>query len=295
LGGLYAAGSAWDGTTWNNIPTSNAPGVTHSFFRSTTMNVNIGYNIYLPPQYATNSTQRFPVVYFLHGQPSDENQSNGAAGLPSALVSTLDRNIRAGTVKAMIVVFPNGGLNSHYMDAQPRTPAFDVYMIESMMINELIPIIDRNYRTLATAAGRAMQGFSMGGQGCERLAFKYPQLFSSMYCFSPAIDDNSSNVMANEPALMANMFNNNIMLFQNNTAQNIAAANATNINGLPIHVTIGSADSLLSVNQSMDTQLTTNGITHDALQVVNGYGHDLYGIGAAISWANYNFASSHFP
>jgi hypothetical protein len=50
----------WDGTTWNNnSPSSNPSGVTHLTYHSAIMNVDIGYNIYLPPQYATQPTQRF--------------------------------------------------------------------------------------------------------------------------------------------------------------------------------------------------------------------------------------------
>ena len=123
-----------------------------------------------------------------------------AAALPSYLVSGLDTAITNGLVQPMIVVFPNGGQNSHYMNAQPGTPAFvSSYMVEESLIGELIPYIEANYRTCGTQGGRAIQGFSMGGQGCD----------------SPAIDDVASTftgcpsgctaVLTSEPALMANL------------------------------------------------------------------------------------------
>ena len=144
----------------------------------------------------------------------------------------------------------------------------------------------------------------MGGQGCERVAFKFPYLWSSAYCFSPAIDDVASTftgcpsgctaVLTSEPALLANLYNNNETLFQSNTAWGWAAKNAANINGLPIHVTIGSLDALVAPNQSMDSLLTSLGINHDALQIVSGYGHDVHLLDIGVSYANYYFAGSHF-
>jgi S-formylglutathione hydrolase FrmB len=279
----------WDGTTWNNnSPSSNPSGVTHLTYHSAIMNVDIGYNIYLPPQYATQPTQRFPVIYFLHGIGGNENSN------PS-ITAALDSMIRVGTVKPMIVVFPNGGLNSKYMDAQPGTPAYGSYMVESTIIKELIPYVDSNYRTIERQQGRAVQRFSMGGGGCERFGFKFPQLFSSIFCFAPAIDQIASNVLTKDPALMANLYNNNTSLFQNNSVWGLSTGNAVNINGLPIHVVVGSADSLLSGNQQMDRQLTSLGIAHDPLQIISGIGHDLGRLTSNIGNDNFNFAASYFP
>src|SRR5262249_26066726 len=102
-------------------------------------------------------------------------------------------------------VFPNPYQNSKYMDAAPGSPMSGIEMFESQFINELIPFIDANYRTQASRDGRAIMGFSGGGQGALRLAFKYPALFSSVEGMSIAVDDNASNVAVNEPQLLAAM------------------------------------------------------------------------------------------
>jgi S-formylglutathione hydrolase FrmB len=65
--------------------------------------------------------------------------------------------------------------------------------------------------------------------GALRFAFKYPQMFSSVFAFNPAVDDNASNVMINEPGLMAAMFNNDPTLFDQNTVFTLANNNAANI------------------------------------------------------------------
>jgi S-formylglutathione hydrolase FrmB len=54
-------------------------------------------------------------------------------------------------------------------------------MGETTIIQELIPHIDKTYRTIAARHGRAIEGFSMGGRGATRLAIKYPQLFCSLF------------------------------------------------------------------------------------------------------------------
>ena len=73
VSGCAGGSKAWDGTIWNNPPSSDPTGVTHHTYHSTIMNVDIGYNIYLPPQYSSGWTQKFPVVYFFHGSGGNEN------------------------------------------------------------------------------------------------------------------------------------------------------------------------------------------------------------------------------
>jgi len=143
------------------------PHVKHAVFRSSSMGVEVGYCIYLPPQY-DQSTARFPVVYYLHGgRPGSEKKSIG-------LSSLIDRNIRAGDVPPMIYVFVNGGPVSHYnMPGEPGRQGADVF------IRELIPHVDSAYRTIAARSGRGLEGFSQGGRGTARLMFRYPELFCS--------------------------------------------------------------------------------------------------------------------
>jgi len=133
-----------------------------------------------------------------------------------------------------------------------------IEMFESQFINELIPFIDANYRTNASRDGRAIMGFSGGGQGALRLAFKYPALFSSVEGMSGAVDDNASNVAVNEPQLLAAMFNGDANAFDVQTANGQAKADRANIiaSGLAIHMSVGSADALLPDNQVLDALLT---------------------------------------
>ena len=288
----------WDGTTWNNP--SGAPGLTHSSFVSASTKQTIGFNIYLPPTYSSGSN--FPVVYWLNERTADENSAvNANAGV---LQNELNSLIVAGAVQPMIAVFGNGGQDSKFMNPGLGAPAYSNYMGETQFF-ELMNYIDATYKTNASKAGRALQGFSMGGQGCEHIGFKFPELFSSLYCGSPAIVD-VNYVTTAEPAFLANMFNGSTQAFANNMAQNIVARNAGNIIGLPITVSIGANDtsctpvvsgcSLLALNQTQSALMTSLGITNTLNQVA-GCGHDLTCVLSGISPAgdNWRFAGAHFP
>jgi len=155
---------------WVNSPKKLAAGVSHSTFRSPSMKLDVGYCIYLPPAYKTSegSSKRFPVIYYLHGgRPGSELKS-------IKLATQIHSHISAGSVADMIYVFVNGGPVSHYnMVEQKHAMGADVF------IEELIPHIDKSYRTIATREGRGIEGFSQGGRGTTRLAFRYPELFCS--------------------------------------------------------------------------------------------------------------------
>lgn len=142
-------------------------GVRHATFRSPSMDIEVGYYLYLPPGYESG-TQRYPVVYHLHGgRPGAENKA-------VRLATFIDTAIRAGQIEPTIYVFPNGGPVSWY-DMTDRPNALG----ETVFVKELIPHIDRTWRTWGTREGRALEGYSQGGRGATRILFKHPELFLS--------------------------------------------------------------------------------------------------------------------
>lgn len=154
----------------NTRPLDNYPvGVRHATFYSPSNRATVGYCIFLPPDYEapSNSTRRYPVVYALHGGlVGSEVSAVGAA-------TFFDAPMRQGRVSPAIYVFPNGGRVSHY-----DYPALDSYG-ETAFVRELIPHIDRTYRTVARREARGLEGFSAGGRGVARVMFKYPAVFGS--------------------------------------------------------------------------------------------------------------------
>ena len=158
-------------TVWVNAPkTGSLPvGVTHHIYRSASMKHDVGYLIYLPPGYAMQPAQRYPVIYNLHGAGGNELHGQLAAEI-------LHEGIVSKRWPPMVMVMPNGGKNTYYKDS-----ADGILMGETTIIRELIPHIDQSYRTIADRKGRAIEGFSMGGRGATRLALKYPEMFCSLF------------------------------------------------------------------------------------------------------------------
>lgn len=105
----------------------------------------------MPPDYEAALARRYPIVYWLHGI------GGGQTGVP-LMAGRLTEAIAAGRTPPMIVVYVNGMIRSSYVNsADGRTP------VETVTIKELIPHIDATYRTIATRAGRMIEGFSMAG------------------------------------------------------------------------------------------------------------------------------------
>lgn len=132
------------------------------------MGIPVGYFVYLPPGYE-RSDARYPVVYHLHGgRPGEE-------GKAVRLAAFVDQAIARGVIRPTIYVFPNGGPVSWY-----DMPGMRHGLGETIFVRELIPHVDATFRTWGTREGRALEGYSQGGRGTTRIAFKHPELFLSV-------------------------------------------------------------------------------------------------------------------
>jgi enterochelin esterase-like enzyme len=133
--------------------------------------------VYLPPNYAKNRNQRYPVVYFLHGY------GIGAEAYVNLLWASdgADKDVAAGTSKEMIIVFPDSHTvyNGSMYSNSPTTGNWETYITE-----DLIGYIDGHYRTIANRESRGLAGHSMGGYGTLRIAMKYPEVYAAIYPMS---------------------------------------------------------------------------------------------------------------
>jgi len=134
--------------------------------------------VYLPPGYAQDKT-RYPVIYFLHSI-NWENESMFAPG--TAAQPTFDRAIAEGVMRPFIVVAPDyrtSGVGSLFANSSTAG------RFEDHTIQEVIPFVDANYRTLARAGSRGITGDFMGAYGAMRYAFRHPDVFSVVYGMHP--------------------------------------------------------------------------------------------------------------
>lgn len=250
---------------WSNPPAKPNPPAAHQTYHSAAMNVDVGYTIYLPPGYASNSV-RYPVVYWLPGGGCNEEPDSPS--IAPGLLDGMDAAIRTGKLPPLMFVIVNGGRYTRYYDSLDGT-----VMMETTVIRELIPHIDTTYRTVAARDGRAIQGESMGGMGSLKFAFKYPELFSSAVAFCPALLDADANMRRN-PTLIPALFNGDKSLFTQDSPAAMLVTHADNIRGrLAIKIIIGSEDGLLEWSERMHASLVKLKISHE-FEIVGGVGHD---------------------
>lgn len=148
--------------------------------------------VYTPPGYEENKGS-YPVLYLLHGLGGDEEAWMGL-GRASQI---LDNLIAQGKAKPMILVMTNGNV---FQEAAPGEGAVGLvkpsFMLPQTMdgkfeetFGEVQTFVDRNYRTKATKANRAVAGLSMGGYHASYISQNYPNTFDYIGLFSPAMNN----------------------------------------------------------------------------------------------------------
>ncbi|MFE5243199.1 MULTISPECIES: alpha/beta hydrolase [unclassified Streptomyces] len=137
--------------------------------------------IFLPSGYADDPDRRWPVAYFLHGSGGNVDDAAAAPALHS---------------DAMITVVPDGGLKSWYADWYMQNTAVGAANWETFHLEQVVPYIDANLRTLPDRAHRAVTGLSMGGSGALHYAQARPDLFGHASSLSGGVDFSMATVRA---------------------------------------------------------------------------------------------------
>ncbi len=141
-------------------PQSGDPPLNDLAFHSKSLGREARYRIVFPPAYA-DSSERFPVLYLLHGMYGDRTNWFELAHLPDHARS-----------HKMLVVMPDAA-NSWYVNSHAHPQ--DRY--EDFIYQDLIAEVDARYRTIPKPAARAIAGLSMGGYAALKFALKFPELF----------------------------------------------------------------------------------------------------------------------
>ncbi len=170
-----------------------------TLYYSRNANATLRCFVYTPPDYEKEQSKRYPVLYLQHGGGEDETGwgSQGHAGL------IIDNLIAEGKAKPFIIVMANsyvpgaagpgrGPAPAGATNAAPTGPGargsggrmFDFSAFARVLINDLIPFVDANYRTLADQPHRAMAGLSMGGMQTRQITLANLDKFSQIGVFS---------------------------------------------------------------------------------------------------------------
>jgi enterochelin esterase family protein len=130
---------------------------------------------YTPPGYHSDLNLRFPVLFLQHGA----GESEMAWVYQGKVNFILDNLICNGLAVPMIVVMDNGYAAKPGAE-NPKRPAREDNDFEELVLNDLIPLIDRNFRTLKRRRFRAIAGLSMGGGQALQIGFTNPDIFGSI-------------------------------------------------------------------------------------------------------------------
>ncbi|MDF1607806.1 alpha/beta fold hydrolase [Hoeflea sp. YIM 152468] len=134
--------------------------------------------VYLPPSYESDADRRYPATYLLHGIFDDYGVWLTIEDVPARL----DRLIAKKAIPEMLVIMPNAGnkYGGGYYRNSPISGKWADYIAD-----DLVGHVDAEFRTIASEAGRAVVGHSMGGYGALHLAINRPGVFSVVWSMSP--------------------------------------------------------------------------------------------------------------
>lgn len=148
--------------------------------------------VYLPPGYEADVSRRYPVIYLQDGQNLFEPATAFIRGQHWRVGETIGGMIESGELPPMIAV---GIYNTGEKRIDEYTPIRDARRKRGggadrygrMLLDELKPRIDRDYRTLPDGANTALGGSSLGGLLALYLGLKHPEAFSKLAVLSPSV------------------------------------------------------------------------------------------------------------
>ena len=221
------------------------------------------YRVFLPASYAADKQAHFPVIYLLHGLTGNYDDW-GSRTKVAEYAAPYDA----------IVVMPEGA-NGWYTDSQAQP--HELY--ETYIIRELIPEVDKKFRTLADRKNRFMAGLSMGGYGSIKFGLKYPEMFALVGSFSGALGAASwsDESLGNSGVIATSIMNvygaKDSPTRRDNDIFKIAREiSPDKINGLPfIYLDCGTEDFLIQNNREFSALLIEKKIPHEFRQLPGGH------------------------
>lgn len=245
--------------TANYFEASQRGTISYKWYDSAILGINRRLTVYTPYGYedAKNKKVKYPVLYLLHGAGGDEEAwtSMGRAA------QILDNLIEQGKAKPMIVVMPNGNPNQQAACVMgiantqfDQRAAGNANAYVRSLCQEIVPFIEKNYRTIAKPSGRAIAGLSMGGGHTITASCLYPTMFDYICPLSAAGSATDDQLQTLKKAGVSLYF-----------------------------LACGTSDFLYEGSKTLDASLTKNGIQHTFYQSEGGH-----------TWANWRLYLNQF-
>jgi enterochelin esterase-like enzyme len=171
----------WD---WTNVPHG---AVTRVYYHSTVVGDDRDYLVYTPPGYDGQGSERYPVLYLLHGYSEGANTWTEMGKVNFIL----DNLISQGKAKAMIVVMPLGYGDPSILHPTSGHQSFGELSrndtkFKTALLAEVMPAVERDYRVKTGAKNTAFAGLSMGGREALYVGVSEPRKFGYVVAMSAA-------------------------------------------------------------------------------------------------------------
>ena len=229
--------------TWeiNDVPRGE---VHHHFYHSGVVGDNRDFYVYTPPGYDPTAKKLYPVLYLLHGY-SDGADGWSAVGRANVI---LDNLIAQGKAKPMLIVMPLGygapeivsRTGPTLRDPSLRQRNYDKF--RDALFTEVMPQVEKTYRVAKDRNSRAIAGLSMGGAESLLIGLNNRDKFSWVGSFSSG------------------------GLRENFEQEFPGLKDAANSQLHLVWVACGTDDGLLGINRDFNKWMTSEGITHTAVE-----------------------------
>lgn len=208
-------------------------------------------NVYIPAEYEANPTKKYAVLYLVHGWGEDEN----GWSVQGHMANIMDGLIASGKAVPMIVVMPSGDVKTNSDVREASGDISDIYA------KNLIPYIDKTFRTYTDKQNRAMAGLSRGGfQTCQTVStnmdkFGWMGTFSGLFMRGDDRIDNAFNGLFKD----ASAFNSQMKLFfvstgteERNPKELVQTLKDKGINNIVFHESQGTAHEWLTWRRALN-------------------------------------------
>ncbi|TDQ33127.1 alpha/beta hydrolase [Zeaxanthinibacter enoshimensis] len=267
------------------------PLVDNQSFVSSLMKTKVDFHTYFPDAYKSDTTSYFPVIYWLHG----------SGGWPPYALNLIANRfhlaIKDEKIPPVIVVFlDDGKRESMWIDWKDGS-----VKMESVIINEVIPHIDRSFRTINNGQGRILEGGSMGGYGVARLGFKYPEMFAAISMLNPGpmqeVLNPKTAPLAGEvkaQKTLDRVYGGDIEFFREQSPWQIALKNVDKIRGnIKVRIILGGEDPSLINNKKFVEHLKKLEIEHTTI-ILEGVAHSPKAMFGALDDRYWDFFRENF-
>jgi S-formylglutathione hydrolase FrmB len=244
--------------------TSEAARIDSLDIPSTAMGRTYKAAVVLPASYA-KSKSAYPVLYLLHG---------GFGHYRDWIDKTPDKQLlhRLADSYNIIIVLPEGEIFSYYIDS----PVDKKSQFESYIVKDVVPNIDKTYRTNRNSTARAISGLSMGGYGALYLSARHPDVFGIAGSMSGALNPDmrqwklppemASNIKEAFGAIMGPIESVDYSVYSI-----ISMADLIKKNGTHLIIDCGVDDFLIEPNRELHRRLVFNKTSHDYTERPGGH------------------------